>query len=696
MTESTMTLPEAAETTQLAYPTEGANGVTTDAWPDWVVTDVEHRLGRLRGILEGRASRHGGSTAGASRDAPAATAALGLAPLGDRRPPGPSGFDLVSRLFGLSAFEEDVLALALSSEVDTAFPNLIAAVHGNASAPYPTPHLALDIFAGSFADRLVARRSFLPGSALMRFRLIRLDDPGLAGATPGDAILRLEPRVADLLLGVNRLDETIRQLIERVDPGPLASAHRDQVDSLAADLRGILSSHPRPVLNLVGDAGSGRHVFAQAVCATLGLELYELDLAALPADRRERESLLRAVDRDAVQSAFALYVDRSAAPDDPKILADVLRDRESFVIVGSANALRLRPGDVTVDVPGPSPSRSVERWVAALGTDLAEGDEVFDVAEQFAFGPRSIQRAAALASQQAMAEGRPVTTADLVRASRRQAGTAMDDLAQRIEPRYDWDDIVLPADLADQLHEIAGQVGRRYQVYERWGFGTKHARGRGITVLFAGPSGTGKTMAAEVLANDLGLDLYRIDLAGVVSKYIGETEKNLRRLFDAAERTGSVLLFDEADALFGKRTEVRDSHDRYANIEINYLLQRMEDYRGLAILATNMRSLLDHAFLRRLRFILDFPFPDRAGRRAIWARVFPPEAGAEIDPDALARLEVAGGSIRSIAINAAFFAAADGDAIGMAHVMRAARREYSKIDKLVVEAEFHPRPGASA
>ncbi|MFL5756835.1 MAG: ATP-binding protein, partial [Chloroflexota bacterium] len=519
---------------------------------------------------------------------------------------------------------------------------------------------------------------------------------GFPGATRADAVLGLEPRVTDLLLGVNRLDESVRRVIERVEPGPLSTDHRDDVDAVVPDVRPVLPGHPRPVLNLVGEAGSGRHVFAEAVSATLGLELYELDLAALPSDRAERESLLRAVDRDAVLSAFALYVDATATPDDPNILTDVLGERESLVIVGSAAALRLRRGGVTVEVSGATPSAILERWASALGPDLPAGDEVLDVAEQFALGPRSIQRAAAAARQQATTEGRHIATADLVRACRRQAGSALDDLARRIDPRYDWDDIVLPADVADQLHEIAGQVGRRYQVYERWGFGAKHARGRGITVLFAGASGTGKTMAAEVLANDLGLDLYRIDLAGVVSKYIGETEKNLRRLFDAAERSGSVLLFDEADALFGKRTEVRDSHDRYANIEINYLLQRMEDYRGLAILATNMRGLLDHAFLRRLRFILDFPFPDRAGRRAIWARVFPPEAGADIDADALARLEVAGGSIRSIAINAAFFAAEDGDAIGMDHVMRAARREYSKIDKLVVESEFHPRPGAAA
>jgi SpoVK/Ycf46/Vps4 family AAA+-type ATPase len=237
-------------------------------------------------------------------------------------------------------------------------------------------------------------------------------------------------------------------------------------------------------------------------------------------------------------------------------------------------------------------------------------------------------------------------------------------------------------------------VANRDQVYEAWGFGAKLSRGRGISALFSGPSGTGKTMAAEILANHLMLDLYRVDLAGVVSKYIGETEKNLRRVFEAAEQSGAILFFDEADALFGKRTEVKDSHDRYANIEVNYLLQRMEDYRGLAVLATNMKSVLDNAFLRRLRFLVEFPFPDADSRRRIWQRVFSPRAPVDgLDYNFLARFEIAGGSIRNIALNAAFLASHKKVPIGMDHVMRATRREYSKIDKLITQAEFGPYYG---
>jgi SpoVK/Ycf46/Vps4 family AAA+-type ATPase len=219
-------------------------------------------------------------------------------------------------------------------------------------------------------------------------------------------------------------------------------------------------------------------------------------------------------------------------------------------------------------------------------------------------------------------------------------------------------------------------------VYETWGFGATLGRGRGITALFSGVSGTGKTMAAEIVAAHVGLDLYRIDLAGVVSKYIGETEKNLRRVFDAAERSGTILFFDEADALFGSRSEVRDSHDRYANVEINYLLQRMEDYAGLAILATNRRAALDPAFLRRLRFVVDFPFPGVDERRRMWERAFPRQADLNgVEYGALSRLELTGGSIRAVAINAAFLAAAEDAPIGMAHLSRAVAREYTKLSK---------------
>jgi SpoVK/Ycf46/Vps4 family AAA+-type ATPase len=267
-------------------------------------------------------------------------------------------------------------------------------------------------------------------------------------------------------------------------------------------------------------------------------------------------------------------------------------------------------------------------------------------------------------------------------ALRESARGGLDALAQRIDSRATFDDLVVPASMGAQLREIAGQLRYRQQVYDEWGFGERNSRGLGIAALFSGESGTGKTLAAEAIANEARLDLYRIDLASVVSKYIGETEKNLSRLFDAAEHSGAVLLFDEADALFGKRSEVKDSHDRYANIEVAYLLQRVESYRGLAILTTNMKSALDRAFLRRIRFLVQFPFPDDSARKEIWRRQFPSTAPLDrVDFAALARLQLSGGNIRSVVLNAAFHAAARGESIGQEALMLAARSELAKLER---------------
>jgi hypothetical protein len=269
-----------------------------------------------------------------------------------------------------------------------------------------------------------------------------------------------------------------------------------------------------------------------------------------------------------------------------------------------------------------------------------------------------------------------------------QARPRFGGLAQRIEPRARWEDLVLPSSQRAVLKLIVVHVGRRYTVHGRWGFGRRSARGLGLASLFAGPSGTGKTMAAEVIAAELDLDLYRIDLSQVVNKYIGETEKNLGRIFDAAEAGAGILLFDEADALFGKRSEVRDSHDRYANIETGYLLQRMEEYRGLAILTTNMKEALDTAFMRRVRFTVEFPFPDVTMRAEIWRRAFPNETPVEaLDVNRLAQLNVTGGSIRNIAVNAAFLAAADESPVSMAHILESARLEAAKLQHPLTAAE---------
>ncbi len=434
---------------------------------------------------------------------------------------------------------------------------------------------------------------------------------------------------------------------------------------------------------------------ARGLCERLGLQLLAVDSAQIPPSGPAREEVLRLLQREAALLRLAFYVAEPPDAHDRAAVAsfeDLIDRLRPFVIVGSERRLASRRYlPAAVPAPGTREQRSL--WNDALTSAGVSPRPVTEaLAQQFHFGPAAIVGAVGAARARAALRGtgpEGVGDSDLWDAGRDQAAWSLDDLAQRLTPSARWDDIVLPEDVLAQLREIAAQVANRAQVYDRWGFSRQLGRGRGITALFGGPSGTGKTMAAEILASELELDLYRVDLAGLMDKYVGETEKNLRSVFDAAERSGSILFFDEADALFGKRTEVKDSHDRYANIEVNYLLQRMEDYRGLAILATNRKAVLDRAFLRRLRFLVDFSFPDATSRRRIWEKVFPQDAElGKLDFAGLARLELSGGHIKTIAVNAAFLAAGEHVPIAMPHVMHAARREYAKLDRSTSKTEF--------
>jgi SpoVK/Ycf46/Vps4 family AAA+-type ATPase len=341
----------------------------------------------------------------------------------------------------------------------------------------------------------------------------------------------------------------------------------------------------------------------------------------------------------------------------------------------------LRRAALQYEVGKPAAPEQKRLWQLALGASAGTLNGALDgVAAQFRLSARAIGRAASAIGER-IAAGESAATA-LWTTSRSSGRQRLDELAQHIPPGASWDDLVLPEQQLGALRQLAAQVRQRIRVYDEWGFGRRGARGLGVSALFSGESGTGKTLAAEVLASELHLDLYRIDLSAVVNKYIGETEKNLRRVFDAAEDTGAILLFDEADALFGKRSDVKDSHDRYANIEVSYLLQRMEAYRGLAILTTNLKSALDPAFQRRLRFIVHFPFPDAAQREAIWRRAFPASTPTEaLDFTKLARLHVAGGAVRNIALNAAFLAADKDEPVAMGHLLTAAQAESAKLER---------------
>ena len=603
--------------------------------------------------------------------------------------------DALAELFVLSKFERDVIALCLAPELDARFETLFAYVQDDVACKYPTPHLALALFGEG--DRSLLRASFAPDAPLRRCQLVVLDALPSARASVSARALRLDDRIAAYLLGTNRLDERLTDLLRPLPVTPVAPAQNALAERLA---RLVTSSERGGAINLVGPHGAGLRAVASAVGTHLGIHTVELDLMRLPQTNTERRETLRLLEREAVLLNLGYFVDASAVDRHERAtvvgLSDVAIRLGALRIIASHERLSSLGEMLVVRLERPDAQARHALWQECLAVGPpAAHTEIDALVQQFDLEPEEIQRCVHSAFARAKLEGdadcATPDASNLWRAAREEAARPLDELAQRIVPVHGWDDIVLPADVLGQLREIAAQVANRTSVYEEWGFDAKLSRGRGISALFAGPSGTGKTMAAEVIAKHLDLDLFRIDLAGVVSKYIGETEKNLKRMFDAAEACGAILFFDEADALFGKRTEVKDSHDRYANIEINYLLQRMEDYRGLAILATNMKSQLDHAFLRRLRFIVDLPFPDVELRRRIWQRVFPAAAPIEgLDYEALARLDVAGGNVKNIAVNAAFAASASGSPICMEHVLAAAKREYEKLDKLMVGTDLGP------
>jgi SpoVK/Ycf46/Vps4 family AAA+-type ATPase len=460
--------------------------------------------------------------------------------------------------------------------------------------------------------------------------------------------------------------------------------------AIADDLAAAIRAGSR--VALIGHDADALAEVAAAALVRAGRQTARIDVADLPTAPGERDLIARLWQREALLTEAVL------------VLSIIDADEMALRSVGGFVA-RLESAVVVLARHAPPPSVPVDRrielsrlgvderiaiWTEALGrAHGVPAHRLASVAGQFDLPTGAIRAAAARLP--AGGSVSPAKSAELLcQAARAEARPRLDDLAERIETRAGWDDLVLPPPQVAILREMTGQLAERTKVYERWGFRARlSSRGLGLSALFAGASGTGKTLAAEVMANALGLDLYRIDLSAVVSKYIGETEKNLRRIFDGAETGGAILLFDEADALFGRRSEVKDSHDRYANIEVSYLLQRMESYSGLAILTTNMKSHLDPAFLRRLRFVIDFPFPGSAERAQIWARAFPksvPREKLEIAP--LAQLNLSGGSIQSIALNASFLAAASRSKVDMMHVLQAAQREYAKLERPLTEMEL--------
>ncbi len=617
---------------------------------------------------------------------------------------------ILGNRLGLSAFEQDVLLLCTAMELDPRLPHLCALAQNDASRPYPTFALALTLFDDPAWDAISPERP------LRRLRLVEVNQPGATPLTA--AALRADEKIVNYIKGLNYLDDRLTPLLLPFDAEPdvalppsqqaVADEVVTQLQSAASQGRGHL-----PLVQLVGADVASKQLVAQQVASTFGLELQRLPADLIPSDFHELETLLKLWDREHRLLPVALYVDAFESdaaqlekPSSPQSRFLARAGGLVFLDAPDTRHLKGRPS-LPFDIAKPTATEQRDLWQALLGNE-DDATTASKLAGQFSLNAATIHRIASEGASLCTPVPSPPSSGERARvrgsspahcplptthscwsACRRATRPRLDALAQRIDARATWDDLVLPSDETQQLREITDQIQHRSRVYDDWGFRAKHNRGLGVSVLFAGESGTGKTMAAEVIANDLQLDLYRIDLSAVVNKYIGETEKNLRKLFDAADDSGAILFFDEADSLFGKRTEVKDSHDRYANLEVNYLLQRMEAYRGLAILATNLKSSLDQAFLRRLRFIVSFPTPDTAQRRELWSKAFPTETPlAPLDLDRLARLNVTGGNIHTIALNAAFASAHDGPQLSMPHILKAARAEYRKLQKPINAADF--------
>jgi AAA+ superfamily predicted ATPase len=630
---------------------------------------------------------------------------------------GPEAAPRLARLaerFGLDPFEQEALLVCVAPDLDLRYERLYAYLQDDATRRRPTVDLVLRLLEPLAPDGYLAARGALGSDGrLFRRGLIappERDDAAVQGSLLARP-LRVEERIVDYLLGSDRLDPLVARFGWLHPPG------RSQEGPLPVPpgLLGLLRrSAPRagaggvgPVVYLQGLAGAGKRSTARAAAAAADRALLMIDLTWLLAAADEatvpatltaalREALLQdavvcldGVDALLADGAIAVSA-RSALQGmllehpGPALLLGEARWEPSVWLVG-APALR-------IELPTLGPGARAELWRARLDGRLP-AEAVAELAARYRLvEDEAISSVAANAASRAALRGDGAARPEDFRAAARTVSTPpLEGLARRVDPRYGWDDIVLTADGLAQLRELCDRLRHQATVLERWGFGHKHARRGGLTALFVGAPGTGKTMAAEIVAGELGLDLYRIDLSAVVSKYIGETEKNLERVFRAADQGDAVLLFDEADALFGKRSETRDAHDRYANVEVSYLLQRLESYEGLAILTSNLRGNIDEAFVRRLDVVLEFSLPEEAERLRIWRRALPSQAplGDDIDLAFLASsFKLAGGHIRNIALTAAYLAAAAGEPIAMKHLVRATRRENQKMGKLVAENEF--------
>ncbi|WP_414523929.1 AAA family ATPase [Umezakia ovalisporum] len=631
-----------------------------------------------------------------------------------------SGLAWLQDNFNLSDFDINIIAIALAPELDRRYERLYAYLQDDIRCKRPTVDLALNLLCSSAIEKLSRRVHFSASAPLITHDLLHLSpeshqtDPPLLAYN-----LKLDAQVIQILLGEQGIDSRLVGFCQLITP----KFNLDKLPLKPEFKQGLLAiitanwQAGKPLnLYFPGEDKSGKRHTAEAIAQSLGVPLLIAVLGRIVDNKGEFETNTKLLFREARFKNSLLYIED----------LDVLQTKESALLYDSfIQELKAYPivtilGDIkpgvntantaisAITIPFLMPNFEQRRfyWQNYLqSADIALDDmELDSLSDRFRLTSEQIANAVATATHQVAwkttvsgfgdrksSQQQLITLTDLFTAVRSLSGQDLGGLARQIQPKYTWEDIVLPDNQNNLLREICNQVKHQHLVWEKWGFASKLSQGRGLNVMFSGTPGTGKTMAAEIIAQELQLDLYKIDLSQIVSKYIGETEKNLNQIFTAATYANAILLFDEADALFGKRSEVKDAHDRYANLEISYLLQKMEEYEGITILTTNLRMNMDDAFVRRLRFIIDFPFPNEKQRHQIWQKIFPKTTpcSPEIDLNFLARnFELTGANIRNIALTAAFLAADDNNQIEMTHLMQAVRREYQKMGKILKEKEL--------
>lgn len=606
----------------------------------------------------------------------------------------------VTDAFGLSNFDRDALLVCIAPALDLHYEQLYGYLQDDVTRKSASVNLVLDLLCGSSPERLLMMERFANDAPLLRHGLLQPFGESQGTNSLLGQMLCVDKTVVSWLLGRYQASDELGSHAAYSVPQPSPADKLILTELLP---RIGIAVGPDALTVLYGPDVLGQHAAARFLAEQQGRALLTIDLAGLIGGEVNPTHIVKLALRDALLTGAVLYLTgwqvllNGDAPA-PQLFSKVC-DHPDRVIISSQTLWQSRQIDRErsiqwVEIGMPAFAQRAALWQHYITASKFSANQSLDLqalAGQFVLTSMQIRDAVMAAVDLARQNATALTDSILFAAARTQSSPGLGNLARKLTPRYSWHDIVLPQDQLEMLQELVKQVRERPLVLEQWGLGRKLAASNGITVLFAGPPGTGKTMSAEVIAAELGLDLYKIDLSTIVSKYIGETEKNLDRIFNEAESSNAILFFDEADAIFGKRSEVKDAHDRYANIEVSYLLQRMEGYNGVTILATNLRANLDEAFTRRLQFAIDFPFPDELYRLKIWQTLFPPEVPVDksVDFTLMAkRFRIAGGNIRNIIVSAAFLAASNGGVVTMAHLLHGTRRELQKMGRLLNEKDL--------